>query len=82
MEELNVIVLMKGDERYVFLYDDKSADSLSQIFGKYATDESLSFTFYDATILNHKVRKMKKESEEKFSGLIDLLKGRDDFNNI
>jgi len=33
MEELNVIVLMKGDERYVFLYDDKSADSLSQIFG-------------------------------------------------
>ena len=82
MEELNVIVLMKGDERYVFLYDDKNAGSLSQIFGKYATDESLSFTFHDANILNHKVQKMKKESEERFSGLADLLKGRDDLNNI
>ena len=82
MDELNIIVLMKSDERYVFLYDDKSADSLSQIFGKYATDESLSFTFYDATILNHKVRKMKKKYEEECGGLADLLKGRDDLNNI
>jgi len=42
----------------------------------------LSFTWDDATILNHKVRKMKKEYEEECGVLADLLKGRDDLNNI
>ena len=63
MEELNVIVLMKGDERYVFLYDDKSATSLMQTLGKYASDKSLSFTWYDAAVLSQKVRKSRQKTE-------------------
>ena len=58
---MNVLALVKDSERYVFLYDDESADSLLQTLGRYASDKELSFTWYDAAVLSQKVRKLRRQ---------------------
>jgi len=58
----NVIALVKDGERYVFLYDEASADALLRQFGRYASDESLSFSWYDAAVLSQRVRRMRAEA--------------------
>jgi hypothetical protein len=62
---MNVLALVKGSERYVFLYDDESLRSLLQTMGRYAADPNLSFTWYDAAILSQKVRRMRDERRQK-----------------
>ena len=57
---MNVLALVKDSERYVFLYDDESADTLLQTLGRYASDKELSFTWYDAAVLSQKVRKLRR----------------------
>jgi hypothetical protein len=59
----NVLALVKESERYVFLYDDESPAALLQTLGRYANDEELSFTWYDAAVLSQKVRRLKREAE-------------------
>lgn len=60
---MNVLALCKGSERYVFLYDDESIETLQQTLSRYAADKSLSFTWYDAAVLSMKIRKLREESE-------------------
>ena len=62
---VNVLALVKEDERYVFLFDDESPEELLQTLGRYASDTELSFTWYDAAILSQKVRRLRRESETK-----------------
>ena len=38
---INVLALIKGEERYVFLYDDRSTDKILQTLGNYAADPDL-----------------------------------------
>jgi hypothetical protein len=54
--ELNVLALLKGEERYVFVYDDASQDGLLDAFRHYASDPNLSFTWFDAAVLTDKAR--------------------------
>ncbi len=61
---MNVLALVKGSERYVFLYDDESLRSLLQTLGRYAADPELSFTWYDAAILSQKVRRIRDERRQ------------------
>jgi hypothetical protein len=58
---MNVLALVKGTERYVFLYDDESHRALLQTMGRYAADADLSFTWYDAAVLSQKVRRLRDE---------------------
>jgi hypothetical protein len=58
---MNVLALVKGTERYVFLYDDESHRALLQTMGRYAADPDLSFTWYDAAVLSQKVRRLRDE---------------------
>jgi hypothetical protein len=60
---VNVLALVKEGERYVFLYDDESAATLLQTFGRYAADKDLSFSWYDAAVLSQKVRRLNKERQ-------------------
>ena len=55
---VNVLALLKGEERYVFLYDDRSINQVLQTLGRYAADPELSFTWYDAAILSQRVRQL------------------------
>ena len=61
---VNVLALVKGSERYIFLYDDSSVGGLLQTLGRYASDEELEFTWYDAALLSQKVRKLKREADQ------------------
>jgi len=54
--DINVIALVKGGERYVFLYDDESRDQVLESLARHAADPDLSFSWYDAAVLAQKVR--------------------------
>ncbi|MFM8634763.1 MAG: hypothetical protein ACKOEX_08135 [Planctomycetia bacterium] len=54
--DINVIALVKGGERYVFLYDDDSRAEALRTLGRYAANPDLSFSWYDAATLGQKVR--------------------------
>ena len=54
--ELNVLALMKGNERYVYVYDDDSRAALLTAFQAQAADAELSLNFFDATVLSQKAR--------------------------
>ena len=55
-QDINVLALVKGAERYVFLYDDASRAETLRTLGRYASNPELSFTWYDAAILSQKIR--------------------------
>jgi len=54
--DINVIALVKGGERYVFLYDDDSREQALRTLARQAADPALSFSWYDAAVLAQKVR--------------------------
>lgn len=56
-EDINVLALVKGNERYIFLYDDRNRAQLLRVLGRYASSPDLSFTWYDAAVLSQKVRR-------------------------
>jgi len=60
--DINVLALVKGKERYVFLYDDASRAETLRVLGRFASNPELSFTWYDAAILSQKIR---QESQKK-----------------
>lgn len=55
-QDINVLALVKGEERYVFLYDDSSRAETLRVLGRYASNPELSFTWYDAAVLSQKIR--------------------------
>lgn len=56
--DVNVLALMKGEERYVFLFDDDHRGETLRTLGRYASNPELSFTWYDAAVLSQKVRQL------------------------
>lgn len=52
----NQIVLVKDGERYLFLFDEASQKTVLRVFGKFASDPQLNFSWYDAAVLARKVR--------------------------
>jgi hypothetical protein len=55
-EDINVVALVKGEERYVFLYDDAHRSEALRVLGRFASNPELSFTWYDAAVLSQKIR--------------------------
>jgi len=55
--DINVIALVKGSERYVFLFDDDSRAEALRTLGRHAANPDLSFSWYDAAVLGQKVRR-------------------------
>ena len=54
--DVNVIALVKGEERYVFLFDDESREEAIRALARHAADPELSFSWYDAAVLAEKIR--------------------------
>jgi hypothetical protein len=54
--EFNVLALIKGSERYVYVYDDDSRGPLLQTFHDQAADPALSLNYFDAAVLAQKAR--------------------------
>lgn len=55
-QDINVLALVKGTERYVFLYDDANRAETLRMLGRFASNPDLSFTWYDAAVLSQKIR--------------------------
>ena len=52
--EMNILAMAKGQERYIFLYDDQSYDALIDLLDKFADDPNLNFSTADASLLSQK----------------------------
>ncbi|MGL6227337.1 MAG: hypothetical protein ACRC10_12020 [Thermoguttaceae bacterium] len=54
--DISVLALVKGNERYVFLYDEANRAETLRTLGRYASNPELSFSWYDAAVLSQKIR--------------------------
>jgi hypothetical protein len=59
--EYNVLALVKGPERFVFVYDDASRAALINSLRDLATDPRVSFSWFDAAVLTEKAREQAVE---------------------
>lgn len=55
-QEINVLALVKGNERFIFLFDDKNRDETLRQLARFAADPELDFSWYDAAMLSRKIR--------------------------
>lgn len=62
-EEINILAMIKGEERYIFVYNDQNRVEMLRTLGRYAADPELSFTWFDAAVMSKKVREMAYQQE-------------------
>ena len=55
-QEINVLALVKGNERFIFLFDDQNRDETLRQLARFAADPELDFSWYDAAMLSRKIR--------------------------
>ncbi len=55
-QAFNVLALIKGAERYVYVFDDDCWHQLIEAFRDQAADPRLSLTWFDAAVLMEKAR--------------------------
>ena len=55
-QDINVLALVKGPERNIFLFDDANRAEALRVLGRYASNPELSFSWYDAAVLSQKIR--------------------------
>ncbi len=55
-DDINVLALVKGKERYIYLYGDSQQAEILRTLGRHAANPDLSFSWYDAAVLGKKVR--------------------------
>ncbi len=78
-QDINVLALVKGEERYVFLFDDSNrAETLRQL-GRFASNPELSFTWYDAAVLSQKIRQTVPATDTDFSSRFTLPQPSDEW---
>lgn len=58
---VNVLALVRDGQRYVFLYDDNSVDTVLAKLAEFANDSELDFTWYDAAMLSQRVRQLQAD---------------------
>ncbi|MEQ1903274.1 MAG: hypothetical protein ABL888_03720 [Pirellulaceae bacterium] len=58
--DINVLALVKGEERYLFLFNDANRAETLRTLGRYASNPELSFTWYDAAVMSQKIRATRK----------------------
>lgn len=60
--ETHILSLVKGRERYVWLYRDGQRCDVLRSLGHCASNPDLSFTWYDAAVLSQKLQQTKDAS--------------------
>lgn len=79
-QDINVLALVKGEERYVFLYNDSNRAETLRILGRYASNPDLSFTWYDAAVLSQKIRENQPEEVDSRFTLPQATDNLDNFD--
>ena len=81
-QDINVLALVKGEERYIFLYDDENRAEALRTLGRFASDNELSFSWYDAAVLSQKVRNAETaEKQQQHSNRLGMLQMGDHPND-
>ena len=62
-KDINILALAKGEERYIFLYNEETRNETLRTLGRYASNAELSFSWYDAAVMSQKVRKNAKNAQ-------------------
>ena len=62
--ELNVLALVKGGERYVYVYDEESRSGLINAFRDDAANPHLSMSWLDVTALTEKAREQTRAAAD------------------
>lgn len=60
--ELSVLALLKGNERYIFVYDDESRRELLDAIRDQAAQPNLTLSWFDAAILTERARQQALEA--------------------
>ena len=68
-DDINVLALVKGKERYIFLYDDAHRADTLRMLGRHASNPELSFSWYDAAVLSQKIRQEERKQRQSTSRL-------------
>ena len=79
-DDVNVLALVKGKERYLFLYDDSQQADALRALGRSASNPELSFTWYDAAVLSKRIRNEARKQagvKSRFSGRAPLPKSHE-----
>ena len=71
-DDINVLALVKGKERYIFLYDDGNRSKALRVLGRYASNTDLTFSWYDAAVLSQKIRRQHQEAAREASSRFQL----------
>ncbi len=61
--EVNVVALVRGEEQYIFMFDEENRTDTLRMLGRFAADPELSFTWYDAAILSQRIREIMPASQ-------------------
>ncbi len=56
MQDVNVLALVKGAERFVFVYDDNNRDAIIANIRDHAADSQVSLNWFDAAVLVERAR--------------------------
>ena len=59
--EVNVLALFKGSEKFIFVYDDESRDHLIDELRHAAADPRVPINWFDAAVLTERAREQGKE---------------------
>ena len=54
--DLNLFMLEKGGEKYVFIFDDRNRAAIVRAAGRFAANPELSFSWYDAALVVRSAR--------------------------
>ena len=60
--ELSVLALIRGRERYVYVYDDASRAELIEAIRAQAASPAVSLTWYDAAVLTERARQQAQDA--------------------
>src|SRR5690349_452100 len=59
-DEVNILALIKGQEHYIFVYDDASRPQLIDNFRDLAADPQVNLSWFDAMVLTTKAREQEQ----------------------
>ncbi len=63
MHDLNVLALIKGAERFVFVYDDDSREAVIAALRDQAADPAVTLNWFDAAVLTERARHQATRSD-------------------
>jgi len=61
-KDINILALRKpNEELYIFIYDDNSIAQVLKMLDQFASDQNLSFHWYDASVMSRGISKKHKK---------------------